>query len=75
MDAYYCISALVGGSQSKFLSQTKIANEAHWRAAMILGRKHIVSFICFPGENRLIDICVNLSLSVLVAINFGFCVA
>lgn len=33
VDAYYCISALVGGSQSKFLSQTKIANEAHWRAA------------------------------------------
>lgn len=41
VDAYYCISALVGGLQSKFLSQTKIANEAHWRAAMILGRKHI----------------------------------
>ncbi|KAG0726689.1 TBC1 domain family member 24 [Chionoecetes opilio] len=41
VDAYYCISALVGGSQSKFLSQTKIAHEAQWRAAMILGRKHI----------------------------------
>uniref|UniRef100_A0A0P4W7R3 TLDc domain-containing protein n=1 Tax=Scylla olivacea TaxID=85551 RepID=A0A0P4W7R3_SCYOL len=41
VDAYYCISALVGGSQSKFLSQTKIAYEAQWRAAMILGKKHI----------------------------------
>lgn len=41
VDAYYCISALVGGSQSKFLSQTKITTEAQWRAAMILGRKHI----------------------------------
>lgn len=41
VDVYYCMSALVEGAQNKFLTQTKIANEAKWRAAMILGRKHI----------------------------------
>ncbi|XP_042237103.1 GTPase-activating protein skywalker-like isoform X2 [Homarus americanus] len=41
VDAYNCMAALVSGAQNKFLTQTKIANEAHWRAAMILGKKHI----------------------------------
>nr|XP_045609959.1 GTPase-activating protein skywalker-like isoform X2 [Procambarus clarkii] len=41
VDAYNCVAALVCGAQNKFLTQTKIANEAHWRAAMILGKKHI----------------------------------
>nr|XP_053628777.1 GTPase-activating protein skywalker-like isoform X3 [Cherax quadricarinatus] len=41
VDAYNCMAALVCGAQNKFLTQTKIANEAHWRAAVILGKKHI----------------------------------
>lgn len=41
VDAYNCMTALVSGSQNRFLSQTKIANEANCRAALILGRKHI----------------------------------
>lgn len=43
MDVYYCMAALIDGAQNRFLTQTKIANEAKWRAAVILGKKHIVS--------------------------------
>lgn len=43
VDVYYCMAALIDGSQNRFLTQTKIANEAKWRAAVILGKKHIVS--------------------------------
>ncbi|XP_068239755.1 GTPase-activating protein skywalker isoform X4 [Palaemon carinicauda] len=43
-DAYNCMSALVGGSQNKFITQTKVAYEATWRAAITLCRKHIRGF-------------------------------
>ncbi|XP_064078720.1 GTPase-activating protein skywalker-like isoform X4 [Macrobrachium nipponense] len=43
-DAYNCMCALVGGSQNKFITQTKVSFEATWRAAITLCRKHIRGF-------------------------------
>ncbi|KAK7080849.1 hypothetical protein SK128_025690 [Halocaridina rubra] len=43
-DAYNCMSTLASGAQNKFITQTKVASEATWRAAIILCRKHIRSF-------------------------------
>lgn len=43
-DAYNCMSTLASGAQNKFITQTKVASEATWRAALTLCRKHIRSF-------------------------------
>ncbi|CAL4124990.1 unnamed protein product [Meganyctiphanes norvegica] len=40
-DAYNCMNALVSGAQNKFVTQTKLCNEATWRATMMLAKKHI----------------------------------